>query len=388
MNYNFDEIISRENTNSLKYGTSRLNEPALPDDYIPLWIADMDFACPPEVIEAMHKRLDDRILGYSDIIDEKYFDILKSWMSRRHGWEIRRENLFISSGVVPAVSNLIQILSDEGDRILITTPSYNPFHDCILHNGRVPVYSPLVKKGARYEMDFQDLERKIEEQNVKVFIFCNPHNPTGRVWEEEELRKVAEICMRHHISLISDEIHQDIRRKGTRHIPLASLYPEADWIYTCTAPSKTFNMAGNHMANIFIPNEKTRAICDERYYYLPNPLSIAATQAAYEKCESWLEQLNDYLDNNFKIMKQYFQEQIPGIQFEIPEGTYLAWLDMEGTGLSPEEIKRRFICEAGLHIEDGKMFVGNGTYCIRVNMACPKQIIIKALERMGKVFSV
>lgn len=386
MHYNFDEIINRIGTNSMKYELSRLNEPELPEDFIPLWIADMDFACPPEVIEAMHRRLDDRILGYSDIIDEKYFDTLQMWMRKRFGWEIRREELFISPGVVPAVSNLIRTLSDEGDKVLITTPSYNPFYESIINNGRVPVYSRLLNRDGRYELNFEDLERKIEEENVKVFIFCNPHNPTGRVWKEWELREVAQICMRHHIPLISDEIHQDIRRKRTTHIPMAKLYPDADWIYTCTAPSKTFNMAGNHLANIFIPNPEVRRIWDEKYYYLPNPLSITATQTAYGQCEEWLEQLNDYIDENFRTMKEYLQTYLPKVRFEIPEGTYLAWIDMEGTGLTPEEIKRKCIRDAGLYIEDGKMFVENGDYCIRVNMACPRSLICEALERMRKAF--
>lgn len=386
MIYNFDEEINRICTNSVKYETSRMEEPELPEDFIPLWIADMDFACPPEVIQAMQERLNNRILGYSDIIDPQYVEALKEWMGKRYGWEIKKEDLFISSGVVPAISNLLQILSKKDEKVLIVTPSYKPFYASIVNNDRIPVYSPLVKKNGRYEMDFEDIERKIVEEDVKLFIYCSPHNPTGRVWSEEELRTVAEICIRHHIPMICDEIHQDLRRKGKVHIPLAKLYPDADWLYTCTAPSKTFNMAGNHLANIFISNKRVKAIWDERYYYLPNALSIAATQAAYSQGGEWVDQLNEYLDENFRYMKEYLEKNLPQIGFEIPEGTYLAWFDMRNTGLDEAEIKRRFIVEAGLHIEEGSMFVANGEYCIRMNLACPRRVVEEALNRMYRVF--
>ena len=338
MHYNFDEEIGRIHTNSVKYENSRMEEPDLPEDFIPLWIADMDFACPPEVIRAMHKRLDDRILGYSDIIDPEYVRVLKLWMKKRFGWEIRKDDLAVSSGVVPAISNLIQILSEKGDRVMIMTPSYGPFYTSIVNNERIPVCLPLIKEGGIYEIDYISLE------------------------------------------------HQDLLRKGSVHIPLAKLYPDADWIYTCTAPSKTFNMAGNHLANIFIPNKKVKEIWEQKYYYLPNALSISATQAAYGEGEEWVEQLNTYLDGNFHYMKKFLGKYLPQIEFEIPEGTYLAWFDMRGMGLDKEEIKRRFIVEAGLHIENGDMFVANGEYNIRMNMACPRRTIERALDRMYKVF--
>ena len=386
MHYNFDEEIGRIHTNSVKYENSRMEEPDLPEDFIPLWIADMDFACPPEVFRAMHKRLDDRILGYSDIIDPEYVRVLKLWMKKRFGWEIRKDDLAVSSGVVPAISNLIQILSEKGDRVMIMTPSYGPFYTSIVNNERIPVCLPLIKEGGIYEIDYISLEQKIKEESVKILILCSPHNPTGRVWREEELRNIAGICKRYDVSVICDEIHQDLLRKGSVHIPLAKLYPDADWIYTCTAPSKTFNMAGNHLANIFIPNKKVKEIWEQKYYYLPNALSISATQAAYGEGEEWVEQLNTYLDGNFHYMKKFLGKYLPQIEFEIPEGTYLAWFDMRGMGLDKEEIKRRFIVEAGLHIENGDMFVANGEYNIRMNMACPRRTIERALDRMYKVF--
>lgn len=386
MIYNFDEKIERIHTNSVKYENSRAEEPDLPEDFIPLWIADMDFACPPEVISAMHKRLDCRILGYSDIIDPEYVRVLKHWMEHRFGWSVREEELAVSSGVVPAISNLIQILSEKGDRVLIMTPSYAPFYSSVVNNGRIPVCLPLKEEGGYYEIDYTGMEKKIAEEAVKIFIFCSPHNPTGRVWKEEELRNIAEICRKYGVPIICDEIHQDLLRKGKVHIPLAKLYPDADWIYTCTAPSKTFNMAGNHLANIFIPNKKVKEIWDDKYYYLPNALSVTATQTAYGQGEAWVEQLNEYLDGNFFYMKEFFDKYLPQIEFEIPEGTYLAWFDMGGFGLDRKEIKRRFIVEAGLYIEDGDMFVANGGCNIRMNLACPRRTVERALNRMYQTF--
>lgn len=386
MKYDFDEIINRIHTNSVKYENSRREEPQLPQDFIPLWIADMDFACPPEVIKEMHKRLDERILGYSDIIEPAYVQTLSAWMQRHFNWDIREEELVVSSGVVPAISNLIQILSKKDDRVLFLTPSYGPFYTSVVNNGRIPVFSPLVKENGRYGIDFEDMEKKIIEESVKIFIFCSPHNPTGRVWSEDELKRAAGICKKHHVSVICDEIHQDLLRKGIVHIPLAKLYPDEDWVYTCTAPSKTFNMAGNHLANIFIPNKKVKEVWEERYYYLPNALSITAAQAAYGQGGAWVEQLKEYLDGNFNYLKEYLNKNLPKIKFEIPEGTYLAWLDMSGTGLDEKEVKRRFIAEAGLHIEGGDMFVANGECNIRMNLACPRQTVEKALNRMYKVF--
>lgn len=209
MKYNFDEEINRIGTNSVKYESSKDNEPELPEDSIPMWIADMDFACPPEVIEAVHKRLDERILGYSDVLEDSYFEILEQWMMNRFGWKINKEELCISAGVVPAISALVQILSKKGERILITTPSYQPFYNVIVQNERIPVYSKLKNENGKFVLDFEDIKEKMEKEDIKVFIFCNPHNPTGRVWEERELRKVAELCMQNSVWLICDEIHQD-----------------------------------------------------------------------------------------------------------------------------------------------------------------------------------
>lgn len=386
MKYDFDEIIDRTHTNSIKYEAGREEEPGLPEDFLPLWIADMDFACPPEVIKAMHERLDKRILGYSDIIDLEYQNAVGDWMQEHFVWKIQSETMRISAGVVPAISNLVQILTKAGEKVLIFTPSYGPFYSCITNNDRVPVLLPLIKEDQYYRIDYTEMKQVMEQEDVKLLIFCSPHNPTGRVWSTEELRKVYEICRELHVPVICDEIHEDLIRIGEVHTPLARLYPESDSIYTCTAPSKTFNMAGNHMANIFIPNEEARQIWDKKFYYNPNALSIAATQAAYTYGREWVQQLREYLDDNFRYVKAYLEKYMPEVKFEIPEGTYLAWIDMSGLGLSEQELKTKFIEEAGLFVEGSGMFVANAEQHVRVNLACPKSVVKEFLDRMRKVF--
>lgn len=388
MKYNFDEIINRKGTNSVKYESGRIEEPKLPKDYLPLWIADMDFACPPDVIRAMHERLDERILGYSDILDPEYIQILGRWMKNQFEWNIPEKDLRISAGVVPAISNLIQILTNRLDKIMILTPSYAPFNSCIVNNERIPVLLPLKVEEGFYQIDFEKMEQEIKKENVKLLIFCSPHNPTGRIWSEQELRKVYELCEANDVQIICDEIHEDLIRAGETHIPLASLYPNSNRIFTCTAPSKTFNMAGNHMANIFIPDQEAKDQWDAAYYYNPNPLSIAATMAAYKYGKEWVEQLNSYIDNNFEYMKSYITEHMPDVEFIIPQGTYLAWINMSKLGMKDEEIKRRFVEIAGVFIEGKGMFVANDEQHIRVNLACPKSIVQEFLQRMEKAFSI
>ena len=387
MKYDFDEIIERKNTNSFKYEGARLMEPGLPEDFIPLWVADMDFACAQPILDAMKERIDKRILGYSDALNEGYHEAVIGWMNKRFHWEVKKEELRCSAGVVPALSNLVRLLTKKGDKVMFFTPSYGPFNRVTEKNGRCPVFCRLKETNGYYQIDFDDMKNKIEQEQVKLLILCSPHNPTGRVFTEEELRRIGDICDNHHVAIICDEIHHDLVRCNLHHISLASLYPGADWIYTCTAPSKTFNLAGNQLSDIVIPNKAIREIWDEKYSYMPNPVSLAATEAAYTKCEDWVEELNQYLDGNFKMMKEFLEEKLPAIRFEIPEGTYLGWMHMEGTGLDEQEIQRRFISQAGLFVEKGEMFVDNARFCIRVNVACPRAILKKALERMEKVFA-
>lgn len=385
MNYNFDEIIERNNTNCVKYENSRLEEPELPEDFIPLWIADMDFACPQPILDAMHNRINKRIFGYSDIIDSSYKTVLENWMLKKKGWKIQWEDVVISAGVVPAISNLICLLTEEREGVIIQPPLYPPFYSVVVSNNRTPVYAPLICKQGEYEIDFEILEEKVKDPANKVLIFCSPHNPTGRVWREEEIRRLVDLCMEHDVCIISDEIHQDILRKGEHHIPLAKLYPQETRIFTCTAPSKTFNMAGNHFSHIFIPDEEIREKWEEKYHYLPNPISIEATKAAYEKCEEWVDAMNEYIDGNFKFLKEYLEKNLPQARLNIPQGTYLAWIDMSGFGLKEEDVVRTIIRDAGVHIESGEMFRSKEKGYIRVNLACPRSVLEKALDRITGV---
>lgn len=378
--WNFDEVIDRENTNSVKYDAAPIVNPALPEKYIPMWIADMDFACPKPVLDAMKRRLDKRILGYSMPLDPEYYAAVISWMKRRNNWDVDFSSIVFSGGVITALNVAVEKLTGEGEGVLLNTPAYHPFDDAIKKYGRTPVYSPLVNIDGHYEFDFADFEKKAKDPKNTLFFLCSPHNPTGRVWTESELRRIAEICFENGVFIVSDEIHSDILRSGQRHIPLASLYPEAKTLITCTAPSKTFNLAGNQLSNIIVADPEIAAEWRNNYYCgLPNPLSIDACIAAYNECEGWLEALREYLDSNFKFMSAYLEEHLPEARMRIPQGTYLAWVDLRGCGKTPEEMKKE-INAAGLFIEYGNEFVANGEGFVRMNVACPRATLEQALE--------
>lgn len=380
--YNFDEVIDRMNTNSVKYGVSKMMYPGLPEDYIPMWIADMDFACPQPILDAMKERLDKRILGYSTILDPEYFQALADWMRIRHNWEVDPASSLFSSGVVPALEVAVRMLTTERDSILLNTPAYHPFDDAIKKNRRKPVYSRLLCRNGHYEIDWEDFEKKAKEPDVRLYFLCNPHNPTGRVWSKDELYRIGKICFENDVFVVSDEIHFDFIRSGVEHTVFASLFPHEKRIITCTAPSKTFNLAGNQLSNIFFADRKIQQQWQaENVLGMPNPLSIEACKAAYTKCSGWLDELNSYLDENFRHFAQRVEKELPKVKFKIPESTYLAWLDVSETGLSKRELVLRMV-HAGLHIEYEDEFVDNGEGHIRMNLACPRSVIDKAVDAM------
>ncbi len=381
--YNFDRIVSRENTNSVKWAKAGTMNPLLPDDYIPMWIADMDFACPSAIINAMKARLDREILGYSSLSDPEYFRAVKGWLERRHGLKVEDSNIVFSAGIVTALKHAVADLTKPGDSVLITTPSYTPFYSSIVGNGRTAVLSPLINNNGHFEVDFDDFERKASDEKVTMFILCSPHNPTGRVWSEAELRRMADICLRNGLFIISDEIHADIVRDGVKHIPLASLYPECESIITCTAPSKTFNIAGGQISNIIIPNAEIANRWRKNHKTgMPNPLSIDACRAAYDECEDWVDELCEYLDGNFELLCDFVAQNIPGARAYVPEGTYLAWVDFSGCGYSDKELSAR-IAKSGVLLEYSGEFVANDEGFVRLNVACPKSTLKKALERIA-----
>ncbi len=378
--WNFDERVDREGTNSLKYDAARSMNPTLPEHYISMWIADMDFACPQPVLDAMKARLDRRILGYSGLLNDNYFDAVIRWEKECHGIEVKREEIVYSAGVVRAMEEAVSRLTKPGDKILINTPGYHPFDDSTKKFGRVPVYSPLKNDGkGYYTFDFEDMEKKAADPEVKLFFLCNPQNPTGRVWTPEELSTAAEICFRHGVFVFCDEIWRDLVRMPVTHTSLKKLFPERTDYLVATAPSKTFNLAGNQLANILIPDLALAAewrahnVCG-----MPNPLSIDATRAAFNDCRDWLAALRLYLDENFRFMDEFVRTELPGAVFCVPEGTYLAWIDLSAYGYDTEELRRR-ITEAGLFIEYSGEFVADDYGHVRINIACPKSVLAEAL---------
>ena len=386
MLYDFDTVINRWHTDSEKYDGLKKFAPKAPDNSIPLWIADMDFKTAPEIIAAMHKRVDEGIFGYTDIYDASYYQAVCHWMEKRHHWHITPDEIVVDSGVVPALSHALSLIARPGDGVIIHTPAYKPFFNSIRNTGMIPVYTRLCCSHGLFTIDFEDLEQKAEDENNKVLILCSPHNPTGRVWSQEELSHIMDICRKHDLFIICDEIHNDILRPGICHTPLAGLYPDMKRLITCTAPSKTFNLAGNHLANIIIPDQGIRDRWNSLYHYLPNPISAAAATAAYEKGEPWLDELNQYLAENFRRMETYLKANLPAIGFQIPEATYLAWINIENLGPEHGEIENRFI-ENGLIIEGGDQFVENGEGFIRLNAAVPRSIIDTLLNKINHIFN-
>lgn len=393
MTYNFDEIIDRKNTNSIsqdgwreRFGLHHVKLPAHYAEYIRMWVADMDFATPPEILDAVRKRLDHKILGYTNILDESYPKVLQQWFQKRYNWAISPEHMVLSSGVVPALNRLIGLLTREDEGVLIATPSYGPFKGAADRNARKVFCSSLTKNNGSFDFNFDDMVAQLEDprKNIGVFILCNPHNPTGRVWTREELERIGNICLSRGLWIISDEVHCDLLRRGRQHIPLASLFPQSNRIITCTAPSKTFNLAGNLMSHIFIPDTAVRNQWNDRYAELLSPLSIAATQAAYSLCEDWLEQLKAYLDTNFSYLEKQLDLHLPETRFHIPGATYLAWIDVSAytKGIQTRDFSAFFAREAGVILEGGNMFVADGEGYLRLNIACPMAILQEGVQRL------
>ena len=386
MKYDFDETVDRTGTASIKLEAGEKVNPYLPKEHIPLWVADMDFACAPEILLAMHARLDRRILGYTNLSGECEASACR-WMERRFGWKPEPEQIVFSAGIVSALFAAVSRLTKPGDEVCFLTPAYHPFDDAVKKQGRVPVYSRMIRKDGEWAIDFADLSAKLSRPNCALFFHCNPHNPTGRVFTETELTRLGKLCFANDVMVVSDEIHEDLTRTGITHIPLAKLFPLDKRIITCTSPSKTFNLAGNNHAHLFIPDEALRRDWTKNYYNgHPSALSNQATIAAYDHSEDWLEELRTYLDGNFAMMKQLLDERLPKAVFSIPQGTYLAWVDLSGYGLSEQELKKR-ISQAGVFVQFGEDFVDNADCFMRVNLASPRSVLQEGLERICRALS-
>lgn len=388
MPFDFDQVVERRNTDSLKYDFAHRWD--LPEGLLPLWVADMDFPAPPVVLEELEKRVRHGIFGYSDDPGSSYFDALYQWYDKRFGWQIEEGWLIKMPGVVFAVCMAIQALTSEGDAVLIQPPVYYPFFSSVANNNRRVVENPLLYENGKYTMDFEDLEKKIVEENVKLAILCSPHNPVGRVWTEEELTRFGQICVKHGVPVVSDEIHADFISPGHKHTVFASISPDfAESTITCTAPTKTFNLAGLQIANTIVSNQtlrrKVRNAMHRAGYHQVNVMGLTACRAAYREGGPWLDALNGYLQKNLAYLRQFLAEHLPQIHLVEPEGTYLVWLDCRGLGLTDQELEHRLFHRAGIWLDEGPMFGTGGSGFQRINIACPRPVLEKALKQLTKI---
>lgn len=384
MQYDFDTPIDRTHTWSIKHDFKKENGKA--DDILPLWVADMDFRSPDSVVEALKKAVDHGIFGYSRA-DESYFDAVAAWYQKRHHLTLQPEWMTCTPGIVFALSIAVRAFTQEGDAVLIQPPVYHPFSRAILRNKRTLVENPLVLKDGHYEMDLEELEQKVLDEHVKLMILCNPHNPVGRVWTREELTALADICLRHHVYVISDEIHGDFVWQGHEQTPYASISEEACLhSMMCTAPSKTFNLAGMATSNLFIPDPEMRRkfrseLLDVGQENM-NRLGLFACRAAYEGGGEWLDQLIGYLAGNLALVRDFCKNRVPQIQLVEPEGTYLAWLDCRELGMTDDELMAFFSNEAKVWLDPGTHSGEQGSGFMRFNLGSSRSMIAQALDQI------
>ena len=381
MKYDFDEVIERRGSNSYKWDT-----PAA-DGVLPLWVADMDFRTAPPVVDALRRRVEHGIYGYTKV-PAAYYDAVTGWFARRHGWNFRAEWIIYTSGVVPALSAVIKALTEPGDRIVVQTPAYNCFYSSIRNNGCELSASPLVYANGCYTIDFDNLERRLADPKARLFLLCNPHNPVGRVWTPDELRRMGELCMKYGVFVVADEIHCELTYEGHDYTPFASLSDTfAQHSVTCISPSKAFNIAGLQIANIVVPDDAVRRrvdrainineVCDV------NPFGVVATIAAYNEGAGWLDELRRYLRGNYEYLRDYFVRHLPDYPVLPLEGTYLAWVDCRASGTASGALAARLLEEHRLMLSPGEMYGPGGEYFLRVNLACPRARLAEALERLA-----
>ena len=383
MGHIFDEIIDRKNTDSLKwdYCEQRFGK----EDILPMWVADMDFKSPAPIIEAIIRRAEHGVFGYTEV-SGRLSNALSEWMKKRHGWHTDKKWIVHNPSVVTAVNTAIQAYTNPGDRVLMQTPIYYPLYSCIGNNDRQLVRNPLRNNNGFFEIDFDDLERKLSD-NVRLIIFCSPHNPIGRVWKLGELEEVLRLCKKYDVFLVSDEIHSDFIFKGHKHIPIGAL---SEGVYenciTLISPTKTFNIAGLSASAAIIPHKENR----HRFKHTLNKngsgglniFGLISAEAAYGSCEKWLNELLEYLEGNLEILVEYFKKYIPRIKVIRPEATYLAWLDCSNLPVPAEELKDFFVTEANVGLNDGITFGEEGYGYLRLNFACPRALLLEGLEKI------
>ncbi len=378
MKYDFDKTIDRRATNSYKWDSAT-------EGVLPMWVADMDFRTAPAIIDALQKRVAHGIFGYTRVPDA-YYDAVTSWFSRRHGWDIDREWIIYTSGVVPAVSAVIKALTVPGDKVIVQTPVYNCFFSSIRNNGCEIVSNPLRRTADTYEMDFDALERCAADPRAKVMLLCNPHNPAGRVWTPDELTRLGNICLRNGVTVVADEIHCELVYQGFKYTPFASLSDAfLHRSVTCVSPSKAFNIAGLQIANIVAFDNDLRSRIDKAININEvcdvNPFGVAATIAAYNEGEEWLNQLVDYLHGNYEAMAEFCRRELPEFPITRLEGTYLVWMDCSSLGMPSDALEHALLEDARLWLNAGTMYGAEGEGYMRWNIACPRSVMLDGLNR-------
>jgi cystathionine beta-lyase len=385
-NLDFDAIIDRRHTNSLKYDFAKRR--GMPEEALPFWVADMDFKISSYIQEALHKQVEHGIYGYSEV-QEEYFDTVKKWMKNHYNWDVDIRWLIKTPGIVFAIAMAIKAFTNKGDGVLIQQPVYYPFSEAIEDNERRVVDNTLVvDENGNYHIDFEDFENKIKKERIKLFLLCNPQNPSGRVFTKDELIKMGDICLKYDVIVLSDEIHADFVFNG-QHNVFANVKEEyKDISIVCTSPSKTFNLAGTQISNIFIPNRqikhKFRKQIDAAGYSQLNAVGLVACEAAYKYGEEWYQAVYVYIRDNIEYTQKYIEEKIPEIKTIPLEGTYLVWLDFRGLGLNDKEINNIVINKAGLWLDSGAIFGKSGEGFQRINVACPRVLLTDALDRLEK----
>ncbi len=375
MKYDFDEIIPRRGTNSYKWDSDADPE------VLPMWVADMDFRTAPAVTEALTARASQGIFGYTRVPDS-YYTAVSDWFANRHGWTIGASSVIYTSGVVPAISAIIKALTSPDDKVLVQTPVYNCFFSSIRNNGCLIDESPLIYSGLTYTMDFGDLERRASNPAVKLLLLCNPHNPAGRVWTRDELVRVRDICRRHNVRVVSDEIHCELTMPGFVYTPYATVDPGA---IVCVSPSKAFNLAGLQIANIVCPDSETRRLIDrainDNEVCDVNPFGVIATEAAYNHGAEWLRQLIEYIHGNYSFMQDFCRDALPSLPLTRLEGTYLVWMDCRALPFTSDELERRLLTDTKLWLNSGTIYGATGEGFMRWNIACPRSVLAEGLNR-------
>lgn len=384
MKYNFDKTVIRRGSNSYKWDTSK------DEEILPLWVADMDFQTAPEIIDALHKRVEHGVFGYTKV-PPAYFDAITSWFQRRHNFTIDKKWILFTSGVVPALSAVIKALSEPSDKVIVQTPVYNCFFSSIRNNQCIAELNDLIYKDGAYSIDYEDLERKAADPKAKLLLLCNPHNPVGRVWKREELQRIGEICLRNNVIIISDEIHCDLVYEGHTHIPFASVNEEfLQNSVTCIAPTKTFNLAGIQVANIVAADEKIRAKIDKALNINEvceiNVFAVEALIAAYNNGEDWLTSLKTYLYENYTVLTGFFKEYLPHLPVIKLEATYLVWVDCSALQQTSKEIAETLLAKEKLWVNEGTMYGEAGKSFIRINIATQRENLIRALEKIRNAY--